>query len=134
MPSRDAVPELGDAGRALAPVRPRARLVWGSGTALHLGERFVRHKTTTSLRCHLRPRKVKRLTGFKLQPESASPPVPSSWGHHAGAPSFFGCVSLEAETPQTNCTPFLHINPFTRTPDCLPLCPETAPLGVGRTH
>lgn len=60
MPSRDAVPELGDAGRALAPVRPRARLVWGSGTALHLGERFARHKTTSSVPSHL----------FKVPPET----------------------------------------------------------------
>lgn len=50
--------------------------------------------------------------------------VPSSGGHHAGTPSSFTCSSLKPETPQTNLTQSLHINPFARSPELPPSVPQ----------
>lgn len=50
--------------------------------------------------------------------------VPSSGGHHAGTPSSFTCSSLKPETPQTNLTQSLHINPFARSPELPPSVPR----------
>ena len=41
-PSKEGCMGLGDARRALAPVRPCARPGWGDGISLHLGERLER--------------------------------------------------------------------------------------------
>lgn len=78
----------------------------------------------------LRPRKVKRLTRCKLQPESASPQLPSPLllGTPCWCPELFHLKVTEGRNSQTSAPGPCTLSLLPAPQNCLPRCPDS-PLG-----
>lgn len=77
----------------------------------------------------LRPRKVKRLTRCKLQPESASPQLPSPLllGTPCWCPELFHLKVTQGRDSQTSAPGPCTLSLLPAPQNCLPRCPEAAP-------